>query len=254
MARWISAELRQTIADRANVLCEYCLIAEAETFYGCEVDHIISLKHGGSSEPDNLAYACALCNRAKGSDVGSISTVGKFTRFFNPRSDRTEKLFPELARIALQAVQDACVKFAVSGVVEMNRAPRIYGEETAEWILRDLTATSRKEFLRIKPGRRAEVRKHLEETREAVGRLVTKGVLRIGDRPTQEQVAEEIGVELKNGAPGAIPTRDLPLRRRTLYATELREHGASIQQTVNGKQWSVECWIASARLSGCLLS
>jgi len=87
MARWISAELRQTIADRAKQLCEYCLIAEADTFYGCEVDHIISLKHGGSSEPNNLAYACALCNRAKGSDVGSISTRGEFTRFFNPRSD-----------------------------------------------------------------------------------------------------------------------------------------------------------------------
>ena len=28
----------------------------------------------------------------------------------------------------------------------------------------------------------------------------------------------------KTGAPGAIPTRDLPLRRRTLYAAELREH------------------------------
>ena len=28
----------------------------------------------------------------------------------------------------------------------------------------------------------------------------------------------------KSGAPGAIPTRDLPLRRRTLYAAELREH------------------------------
>lgn len=55
MARWISAELRQTVADRANHLCEYCLIAEADTFYGCEVDHIISLKHGGSSDADNLA-------------------------------------------------------------------------------------------------------------------------------------------------------------------------------------------------------
>jgi len=88
MARWISAELRQTIADRANGLCEYCLIAEADTFYGCEVDHIISLKHGGSSKPENLAYACALCNRAKGSDVGSVSTSGEFTRFFNPRTDR----------------------------------------------------------------------------------------------------------------------------------------------------------------------
>lgn len=93
MARWISADLRQTIADRAHLLCEYCLIAEADTFYGCEVDHIISLKHGGSSEPDNLAYACALCNRAKGSDVGSISTTGEFTRFFNPRTDRWAEHF-----------------------------------------------------------------------------------------------------------------------------------------------------------------
>ena len=93
MARWISAELRQTIADRANGLCEYCLIAEADTFYGCEVDHIISLKHGGSSKPENLAYACALCNRAKGSDVGSVSTSGEFTRFFNPRTDRWAEHF-----------------------------------------------------------------------------------------------------------------------------------------------------------------
>jgi len=93
MARWISAELRQTIADRANHLCEYCLIAETDTFYGCEVDHIISLKHGGSTEADNLAYACALCNRAKGSDVGSIATSGEFTRFFNPRTDRWSEHF-----------------------------------------------------------------------------------------------------------------------------------------------------------------
>ena len=93
MARWISAELRRTIADRAKQLCEYCLIAEEDTFYGCEVDHIISLKHSGSSEPNNLAYACALCNRAKGSDVGSIATSGEFTRFFNPRADRWAEHF-----------------------------------------------------------------------------------------------------------------------------------------------------------------
>jgi hypothetical protein len=31
-------------------------------------------------------------------------------------------------------------------------------------------------------------------------------------------------MRIENGAPGAIPTRDLPLRRRTLYAAELREH------------------------------
>ena len=93
MARWISAELREAIANRASQLCEYCLVAEIDTLYGCEVDHIISLKHGGSSEPDNLAYACALCNRAKGSDVGSIAASGEFTRFFNPRTDRWAEHF-----------------------------------------------------------------------------------------------------------------------------------------------------------------
>ncbi len=39
-----------------------------------------------------------------------------------------------------------------------------------------------------------------------------------------------------NGAPGAIPTRDLPLRRRTLYAAELREH-----ELVNRKSEIVNC-------------
>lgn len=93
MARWISTELRQTIADRAKQRCEYCLITEADTFYGCEVDHIISIKHGGSSDFDNLAYACVLCNRAKGSDIGSISMIGEFTRFFNPRIDHWSEHF-----------------------------------------------------------------------------------------------------------------------------------------------------------------
>lgn len=93
MARWISADLRQTIVERAKQVCEYCLISETDTFYGCEVDHIISLKHGGSTELANLAYACALCNRAKGSDVGSIAMSGEFTRFFNPRTDRWAEHF-----------------------------------------------------------------------------------------------------------------------------------------------------------------
>ena len=39
---------------------------------------------------------------------------------------------------------------------------------------------------------------------------------------------------LITGAPGAIPTRDLPLRRRTLYAAELREHKDCIVNDVAG--------------------
>src|SRR5713226_125229 len=119
MARWISPDLRQTIADRASLLCEYCLIAEADTFYGCEVDHIISLKHDGSSEADNLAYACALCNRSKGSDVGSISRTGEFTRFFNPRTDRWAEHFElELAVIRTLTV----IGEVTARILEFNKS------------------------------------------------------------------------------------------------------------------------------------
>ncbi|MFO7985151.1 MAG: HNH endonuclease signature motif containing protein [Desulfatiglandaceae bacterium] len=88
MSSYISEHLRQAVALRADHLCEYCLIHEEDTFFGCEVDHIISLKHGGVTESDNLAYACFFCNRRKGSDIGSVSNDGAFVRFFNPRHDR----------------------------------------------------------------------------------------------------------------------------------------------------------------------
>jgi hypothetical protein len=89
MGSYLSTELRRRVAERARYLCEYCLIHEDDTFYGCQVDHIISEKHGGPSDLENLAYACAVCNQAKGSDLGSIaSDSNTLTRFFNPRSDR----------------------------------------------------------------------------------------------------------------------------------------------------------------------
>lgn len=86
---YVSAELRRLVASRAQRLCEYCLIAEADTFFGCEIDHIVSEKHGGPTQGENLAYACVPCNQAKGSDVGSIHREsGEIVRFFNPRTDR----------------------------------------------------------------------------------------------------------------------------------------------------------------------
>lgn len=86
---YIGAELRRLIVARSEELCEYCLIAEADTFYGCEADHIISEKHGGRTDDGNLAYACVSCNQAKGSDIGSIHwDTEEFVRFYNPRIDR----------------------------------------------------------------------------------------------------------------------------------------------------------------------
>ncbi|CAG0986766.1 hypothetical protein ANRL3_02496 [Anaerolineae bacterium] len=88
MRNHISTDLRNLVATRARRLCEYCLVHEDDAYFGCEVDHIISLKHGGATSAENLAYACVFCNRQKGSDVGSVLwQSGAFIRFFNPRTD-----------------------------------------------------------------------------------------------------------------------------------------------------------------------
>jgi hypothetical protein len=94
MGSYISAELRRFIADRADHLCEYCLVHEDDRGFGCHVDHIISEKHEGQTEGSNLAYACAPCNRAKGSDIGSITEEGgSFVRLYNPRIDKWHEHF-----------------------------------------------------------------------------------------------------------------------------------------------------------------
>jgi hypothetical protein len=52
------------------------------------VDHIISRKHGGLTEAENLALACVFCNRHKGTDIGSaLPSSDELVRLFHPRKD-----------------------------------------------------------------------------------------------------------------------------------------------------------------------
>lgn len=88
MTSYVSADLRRIVIARSRRRCEYCLIHEDDTYLGCQVDHVIAEKHGGPTTIDNLSYACTFCNRAKGTDLGSIAEVtGTLVRFFNPRTD-----------------------------------------------------------------------------------------------------------------------------------------------------------------------
>lgn len=90
----IGKALRREIAERAGGKCEYCLTPEWILLAGCEVDHVISRKHGGITAPSNLAFSCARCNRAKGSDIGSVlPSTGQYCRLFNPRIDRWTEHF-----------------------------------------------------------------------------------------------------------------------------------------------------------------
>jgi hypothetical protein len=119
----VPAELRRAVRLHARDCCEYCLIPESMTLAAHEIDHVIAEKHGGPTEADNLALACALCNGFKGTDLASIDAEsGAIVPLFNPRRDRwTENFRLENGRIeSLTASARATVR-----LLQLNHPDRI---------------------------------------------------------------------------------------------------------------------------------
>jgi 5-methylcytosine-specific restriction endonuclease McrA len=87
MPETISTALRQLVFERAEGRCEYCLLPQAMTAHKHEPDHIVPRQHDGETIVENLALACARCNRYKGYNVGSFdSETGDLVPFYNPRT------------------------------------------------------------------------------------------------------------------------------------------------------------------------
>ena len=88
-----------------------------------QVDHIVSRKHGGTSDPDNLAYECLRCNAWKGSDVGSIDPeTGTLARLFDPRRQRWEDHF-ELRGAVIEPLTDEGA--ATTRLLKLNLDKRV---------------------------------------------------------------------------------------------------------------------------------
>lgn len=84
-----TAELRRQVVDRARNCCEYCLLAQDLAASSHQVDHVIAEKYGGQTTLDNLALSCTVCNRRKGSDIGSVDPeTGDLLPLFNPRTQQ----------------------------------------------------------------------------------------------------------------------------------------------------------------------
>lgn len=127
---YITAELRRIVKSQAEGLCEYCLIAAEDTFLGCEADHIISEKHGGRTEAENLAMACVFCNQAKGSDLGSLHRESNtLVRFFNPRTDLWAEHFELVGNriVALTPIGDVTAR-----ILRFNVGERLLERRTLQ--------------------------------------------------------------------------------------------------------------------------
>jgi HNH endonuclease len=90
----LPTEIRKTVKERANFVCEYCLALSQFSFHPFPVDHIIPLSKGGTNDLDNLALSCQHCNNCKYNKAEAIDPLtGNPAQLFNPRKDDWSKHF-----------------------------------------------------------------------------------------------------------------------------------------------------------------
>jgi hypothetical protein len=87
------------------------------------VDHIIPPKHGGTSDMDNLAWACFQCNTHKQRDFASFDPNTKVvTLLYNPRTQNWDEHFEV---VGLEIIGRSPVGRVTVIVLDMNHPLQI---------------------------------------------------------------------------------------------------------------------------------
>ena len=120
----IPAALRREVIERARDRCEYCHQPQSLSFAAHHIDHIVAEKHGGTTELFNLALACAICNKQKGSDIASIDPrTRQVVRLFHPRRDVWSEAFEVLGTGMLRG--RTAIGRATIEILRLNAVERV---------------------------------------------------------------------------------------------------------------------------------
>ena len=87
MTSWSLMEVQ--VEHRAGGRCEYCQMHQSLQGATFHVEHIVPRCRGGSSDFDNLAWACPSCNLHKSDRVSAVAPgTDQEVSLFHPRVDR----------------------------------------------------------------------------------------------------------------------------------------------------------------------
>jgi len=80
------AKQKQTVIQRAQACCEYCISQAKFSPDPFSIEHIIPKSKGGSDKLDNLALSCQGCNNRKYNHTEAIDPVtGSLVPLYHPR-------------------------------------------------------------------------------------------------------------------------------------------------------------------------
>ncbi len=138
---YVSPAKRRSIAVRANFRCEYCLSSEQITSGPYHVEHIWPEALGGSSQLENLAYACPRCNAYKGTRTHFVDPVSSNSvPLFNPRTQSWSRHFA-WSSDGIRVVGRTRVGRATVIALNMNELTIMAARST--WVLCDIHPPSK---------------------------------------------------------------------------------------------------------------
>jgi hypothetical protein len=90
----MDSSVRRRVRDRADDRCEYCGLAEEDSYIPHHIEHIRPKQHGGDDSLSNLALACQACNLKKGPNLAGIDPQSEMmVALYHPRQQLWEEHF-----------------------------------------------------------------------------------------------------------------------------------------------------------------
>lgn len=134
MRRKLPASIISQVRIRARGLCEYCHTAEQWQCVLFTIDHITPIVKGGSDQLDNLALACAHCNRQKSKHLlANDPQTQTLVPLYHPRLDIWQAHFSWAQNAAL-LVGLTAIGRATIVALEMNR-PHLINIRAADFLI-----------------------------------------------------------------------------------------------------------------------
>ena len=117
--RYIAAEVRRLVIQRATGRCEYCGLSQEGQEATFHLDHVVPVVAGGQTIAENLALACVSCSLRKAARQTVIDPqTREEAAIYNPRRERWSDHFRwEGVRVEGQTVTGR----ATVAALDMNR-------------------------------------------------------------------------------------------------------------------------------------
>lgn len=143
----ISGSLRWHILARDGFTCRYCGAAAGQDGVELAVDHVVSVKDGGTNNPDNLATSCRKCNGGKSArslqnaptPKQVIARVRKMAGNLQQQAEAIQATIKAQADVRQQIVNMKCAAYGITQCTiatgEATGASRLINEFGADKVM-----------------------------------------------------------------------------------------------------------------------